>query len=429
MWAMVVKEFRELVRDHRTLAMLVIQPVILLLIFGYAANFSVDRVSVSVIGDKADVFVDELENYDTTNEDLEIVATDPQLTDGDAEQLLREQQADAVVVAHDTQDDSLLMERMQVYVDGSSLFPAQEAQGVFSRLAAEDVQNMIAEAQGDIDEAAAESEAFEEDLDRWSAELETYFEHTEDALVAGEQLPVPPDPIDEAEIPEIPELTDPELETDELVTVLFNPDLETSWVMIPGLIGLILAFIGMLITSIGLVREREAGTMEQLAVMPLKSSAIIFGKVIPYFLLAVIDMALITALGIWLFNVPFLGDIWFFSLTAIVFLFVVMGLGVLISSTSQTTGQAIQLAALIVIPQTLLSGLIFPLESMPVGIRWIGYMLPLTWFREIAEGIMLRGAGINLLWLPLIILAVMAVVAFTAAVVRMRKTLTGGDGR
>src|SRR5699024_8530094 len=107
--------------------------------------------------------------------------------------------------------------------------------------------------------------------------------------------------------------------------------------------------------------------------MPLKSTSVIFGKVTPYFLLALVNMALITLLGIWLFEVPFVGSGWLFSATSVIFLLVVMGLGVLISSTSQTTGQAIQLAALIVIPQTLLSGLIFPLESMPAGVRWIGY--------------------------------------------------------
>lgn len=118
-----------------------------------------------------------------------------------------------------------------------------------------------------------------------------------------------------------------------------------------------------------------------------------------------------------------------FSISALIFLLVVLGIGVLISSVSQSTGQAIQMAILFVVPQVLLSGLIFPLDAMPLGVRWIGYILPLTWFREIAQGVMLRGADLTSLWLPLTVLTVMAIVAFGAATARMRHTLTHGGAR
>jgi ABC transporter, permease protein len=221
----------------------------------------------------------------------------------------------------------------------------------------------------------------------------------------------------------------PKLDPDDLVTVLFNPELKTSWVMVPGLIGLILLFIGTVITSIGLVRERETGTLEQLAVMPLRPSSIILGKIVPYFMVAVVDMAVVTMLGVWLFGVPFNGSLWLFSLAALIFLFVVLGIGVFISSISQNTGQAIQMAILFMVPQVLLSGLIFPLTSMPLGVRWIGYALPLTWFREIAQGIMLRSVTLEGIWLPFVILAAMAVVVFGAATARMRYILTHGGAR
>lgn len=240
------------------------------------------------------------------------------------------------------------------------------------------------------------------------------------------EFPTPPAGLS---VPDLPEITAPSLNPDELVTVLFNPDLKTSWVMVPGLIGLILLFIGALISSIGLVREREAGTLEQLAVMPLRPSANILGKIIPYFLLALVDMAVVTILAVWLFGVPFAGSLWLFSLAAVVFLFVVLGIGVLISTVSQNTGQAIQLAILFVVPQVLLSGLIFPLDSMQPGVRWIGYILPLTWFRELSQGVMLRGAGIDSFWLPLVILGGMAVFAFGAATARTRFLLTHGGAR
>lgn len=384
MRAIIVKEFRELARDYRTLAMLVVLPILLLVIFGYAANFSVDRVTAIAVGPYAQELVDDLAGFDAA-EDLDIEEVDTALGAGDAEALLRDREADVVVLADSSDHDAPLSERMRVFLDGSSLFTAQSAQGMFVTIAAEDMQEQFASLGDSIAEAFATG--------------------------------TPPD------------LAEPSLDPDEFVTVLFNPDLKTSWVMVPGLIGLILLFIGALITSIGLVRERETGTLEQLAVMPLRPSAIIFGKVTPYFLLALIDMAVITALGWWLFAVPFAGSWLLFSLAGIIFLFVVLGIGVLISSVSRNTGQAIQLAILFVVPQVLLSGLIFPLDSMPIGVRWIGYILPLTWFREISQGVMVRGAGFDSLWLPIVILTVMAVVAFGTATWRMRRSLANGGAR
>jgi ABC-2 type transport system permease protein len=201
------------------------------------------------------------------------------------------------------------------------------------------------------------------------------------------------------------------------IQVLFNPDLTTSWVMIPAIIGLILTFIGTLITSIGMVREREAGTFEQLAVMLLKASSVILGKITPYFLLAALDMLLIALIGIWLFGVPFRGNVGIFALGAALFL---RGpRSALISTVAKTSGQAIQMAMMTLLPQILLSGMIFPLDAMAAGVRWIGYLLPLTYFTMISQGVMLRGSGWEALWLPIVVLAVMAVVLFAAAVVRL----------
>jgi len=126
--------------------------------------------------------------------------------------------------------------------------------------------------------------------------------------------------------------------------------------MVPAIIGLILTFIGTIVTSIGLVRERETGTLEQLAVMPIKPSTVILGKISPYFLVASIDMGIITGLGMLLFGVPFNGNAFVFTLGAALFLFVVLGLGVFISTVSQTAGQAIQTAFMFTLPQILLSG-------------------------------------------------------------------------
>ena len=332
MRAMVVKEFRELRRDRRTLGLLVVLPLLLLVIFGYAANFYVDSVDTAVVGPQARQVAAQLPPF------FHVTEVDPAATRSDAEELLRERKAGAAFVTGSVPP--------VVLVDGSNLFAAQSTVAVVNKAG---------------------------------------------GTVRSE--------------------------------VLFNPQLKTSWVMVPAIIGLILTFIGTIITSIGLVREREAGTLEQLAVMPIRPSQVILGKIAPYFLLASIDMIVVTVLGMVLFDVPFNGNVAVFALGAALFLFTVLGIGVFISTISQTVGQAIQTAFFFLLPQILLSGMIFPLDAMAAGVRWIGYLLPLTYFTMISQGVMLRGAPISSLWLPLTVLAVMAVVVFTGATLRFRRDL------
>jgi ABC-2 type transport system permease protein len=336
---MIVKEFRELVRDRRTLGLLIMMPLLLLVIFGYAANFYVSSVKTAVVGAQASQTAATLPPF------FDVTVMQPSGTQADAETLLRDNKVDVAFVAGPAPVPAL--------VDGSNLFAAQSAVAALNK--------------------------------------------------AGDKV---------------------------TTQVLYNPDLKTSWVMVPAIIGLILTFIGTIITSIGMVREREAGTLEQLAVMPIKPSRVILGKIAPYFVVASADMIIVTVLGIVLFDVPFNGNPLVFALGAAIFLFVTLGLGVFISTISQTAGQAIQTAFFFLLPQILLSGMIFPLEAMAAGVRWIGYLLPLTYFTMISQGVMLRGAPITSLWLPFGVLAVMAVVVFTGATLRFRRDLApGGPAR
>jgi ABC-2 type transport system permease protein len=213
------------------------------------------------------------------------------------------------------------------------------------------------------------------------------------------------------------------------VQILFNPHLKTSWIMIPGLTGLILLFIGTLITSLGIVRERQAGTIEQLAVMPFRPWDVIFGKIVPYLLLASLDLMVIVAVGMLLFGVPFAGNVAVFALGALLFLLVTLGMGVLISTVSQNQGQSIQLAIMFVVPQILLSGLIFPISSMALGVRWIAYVLPLSYFIDISRGVMLKNMPVTALWQWLVILTGMAVVVLGLAVLRFRRDLAPSTRR
>lgn len=354
MRAVFIKEFQELRRDRRTLGMLVVMPLLLLVIFGYAANFTVEDFTVTIVGAEADDVESFIDDNDDLSDHLTVVSSDADATKDDAVEALREDRSDLAIVA----DDPTALE---VLIDGSNLFAAQSAEVLFAQAQQQIAQN-----------------------------------------------------------PQAPTVT-----TD----ILFNPDLKTSWVMIPAIIGLILTFIGTIITSIGLVREREAGTLEQLAVMPLRAPGVILGKIMPYFLLAAFDMVVIAVLGILLFDVPFEGSVWIFILGSALFLFAVLGIGVLISSVSQTSGQAIQLAMMTLLPQILLSGMIFPLDAMAAGVRWIGYLLPLTYFTMISQGVMLRAAPLESLWLPLTVLAVMAVVIFGLAVVRLHASISPAKPR
>jgi ABC-2 type transport system permease protein len=160
---------------------------------------------------------------------------------------------------------------------------------------------------------------------------------------------------------------------------------------------------------------------------------VFLGKIVPYFAVAAADLAIVLAVGVALFGVPFRGSYAVFALGALLFLFVTLGIGVLISSVSENQGQAIQMSFMFTLPQVLLSGLIFPLTSIAAGVRWISYLLPLTYFNQISRGVMLRAEPIGPLWAPLLFLALLGLVAMTLAMLRFRSYLgpagsPGGDG-
>jgi ABC-2 type transport system permease protein len=163
--------------------------------------------------------------------------------------------------------------------------------------------------------------------------------------------------------------------------------------------------------------------------MPLRPTDVFGGKIIPYFVVAIADLVIVLTVGVVVFGVPFAGSPAVFALGALLFVFVTLGLGVLISSVSQTQGQAIQLAVMTLLPQVLLSGLIFPLSSIVAGVRWIAYLLPLTYFTEISRGVMLRAQPITTLWLPFLCLTLLGAVVATLATLRFRAFLAPGTGR
>ncbi|MFW6088121.1 MAG: ABC transporter permease [Gemmatimonadota bacterium] len=205
---------------------------------------------------------------------------------------------------------------------------------------------------------------------------------------------------------------------DTRVRIRFDPTLESRNLFVPGLIALVLTIVSALMTSIAITREKERGTMEVLLVSPLRPWQIIVGKVAPYLALAFANV--LTALGAaWLvFSVPFRGSVTLLLFESLLFIVVSLALGVFISTRAESQ-RAAMLAAIagLLLPSTLLSGMIFPISSMPGWLRPFTNVVPATWFIEIARGVMLRGVGLAYLWQETLILTLMAV-ALTVASVR-----------
>lgn len=201
------------------------------------------------------------------------------------------------------------------------------------------------------------------------------------------------------------------------IRVRFDPTLESRNLFVPGLIALVLTIVSALMTSIAITREKERGTMEVLLVSPLRPWQIIIGKVAPYLLLAFVNA--LTALGAaWLvFGVPFRGSLVLLLVESLLYILVSLALGVFVS-TRAASQRAAMLGAVagLLMPSTLLSGMIFPIHSMPGWLQPVTNIVPATWFIEIARGVMLKGVGLGQLWQETLILVLMAAVLTVASV-------------
>lgn len=208
------------------------------------------------------------------------------------------------------------------------------------------------------------------------------------------------------------------------IRALYNPEQKSSNYMIPGLIGMILMIITTLLTSAAVVRERERGTMEQLLVMPIRKWEFILGKISPFVVFGFIDVLLITAVGTLWFGVPLRGSVLLLFALAGLFIFTTLGLGLFVSTISRTQQQAMLTAFFILLPTMLLSGMIFPIESMPAFIQPLTYFIPLRYFLVIVRSIFLKGSGFIDLWFDIVMLATYGAVVFGLSVWRFQKKLT-----
>lgn len=215
----------------------------------------------------------------------------------------------------------------------------------------------------------------------------------------------------------------PQLPIEVRPKMLFNPDSRSANFMVPGLVAIILQIITTMLTAFSIVRERERGTLEQLLVTPVRPFGLMLGKLVPYGLIGILETCSVLAVMRLIFNVPINGSLVLLLFLSILFLIPALSIGLLISTKAQNQMQALQLAWLIMLPSVLLSGFMFPRDSMPVVMQVIGYVVPATHFMEIIRGIVLRGATLLDLLPEVITLAAMGLVLIVLSAFRFRKKL------
>ena len=206
------------------------------------------------------------------------------------------------------------------------------------------------------------------------------------------------------------------------VRVWFNPRLESRDFMIPGVVAMLLLMVTTNMAAMGIVREKELGTLEQLNVTPLKRWELILGKLLPYALVGMIDAALVIGVALLWFQIPLLGSVWLLFTLMVVFMLSTLGLGLFVSTISATQQQAMMTAIFFfLIPMIYLSGFMFPIENMPAAIQWMTYLIPLRYFLVILRSIFLKGVGLETLWPQVLALGAWGVAMLTLAIVRSTK--------
>lgn len=370
--AVIRKEFIQIVRDPRTLAIVLLMPPLQIVLLGYAVNSDVKHIRTVVVdGARDDASRSIIEAF-TITEYFDVVG----YLDGikEAYEVVDRGGAKVAFVIPPRFGADLRSGKVgviQVIIDGSDPNISQTA--LFAA-------NAIAQARG--------ADLLEESIDR---------------VGAGRQLRLP-------------------LEL--RPNVLYNPDMRSINFMIPGLIGMILQFQSLVLTAFAIVRERERGTLEQLIMTPIKPWELMLGKIMPYVLVAFWNVGLACAVGFLWFEVSFAGSLLLMLLLSVLFLIGSLGLGLLISTVSRTQTQAVQTAIFIILPTFLLTGLIFPLENLPRVLYLVSYALPLTYFLRILRGIALKGIGVEYLWNEILLLGVFGLVVFAISASRFRKRLT-----
>jgi ABC-2 type transport system permease protein len=205
--------------------------------------------------------------------------------------------------------------------------------------------------------------------------------------------------------------------------VWYNPDLNSAYFMIPGVIGMILSFITTILTATAIVRERERGTIEQLIVTPIRSWELVLGKLMPYVILAFVETFEIIIIGHVWFGVPVRGSLVLITITSGIFLMSSLGIGLLASTVANTQQEAMLTVMMYNLPSIFLSGFFFPIEAMPKVLQWVSYAIPLRYYLVVIRSLMLKGVSVEAIRREMLPLIIFGVVIMGAAALRFRKRL------
>jgi ABC-2 type transport system permease protein len=369
---MLIKEFIQVFRDKRTRAVLLGPPIIQMLIFGYAANYEIRHVPTVVL------------DLDHSQESRELVSrftsspyfdVQRQLTDSRQLEDLIEQGDATIGLEIDAGFAAKLRSGqtapLQVIVDATNSNTALIASGYISQIAL--------------------AFAHEYQMDR-------IYRIAPQLLEVMPSVQLAPRP-------------------------WYNPDLSSRWFFVPGIIGSLTLVLVVTLTAFAVVREREIGTLEQIMVTPIRPAEFILGKTLPFFLIGLFDVTLIAVVGSLWFQVPFRGHVAVLALGAVLFLFCMLGVGLLISTISATQQQAMVTSFFFIMPAITFSGFGFPISTMPHWMQMISYAIPLRYFLVVIRGTYLKGAGMDILWPQMAAMAGLGVALLTAAVLRFHKAL------
>jgi ABC-2 type transport system permease protein len=363
------KEVRQTIRDRRVMVLLIIAPLVQTVVFGFAVDFDVDRVPTVLV---------DLDRSDESRLQARRVLADQTLRHvGDvagvpeADQALDDGRAAAALIIPPGLARHLASQRpaqVQLLLDGSDPNRAMVASGAVSRYFGEVGERLIRE------------------------RLEA----------AGRPAP--------AQVVLVPR-------------VLYNPRLKTAPYVVPGIAGTLLVIVTTLVTAMGLSREREMGTMEQVLVTPIRPLWLLLGKLLPFLVIGIFDVLLLVAIGSWVFEVPLRGSLLVGAVGVLLYLFSTLGIGLLISTLSQNQQQAFLGGFIFMMPAILLSGVMTPIRGMPGWLQVITWFNPVRHFAEVMRGVLMRGAGFADLWFQLAFLAALGVGVMALAVSRFRTQL------
>ncbi|TGE38281.1 ABC transporter permease [Desulfosporosinus fructosivorans] len=369
--AVLKKEFLHILRDRASLIMAVAMPIAMLLIFGYAINTDVEHLP-TVVWDQAQT-VDSRELI-TSIRNTQYMDPDNYVQGyKEIEGYLDSGKARAAVIIppdFGKKIQGMKKASVQVLVDGSDPTVARAVMSAVQML------------------------GLNKSLQLQSERIVAL------GTASGQEMPL-------------------NLET----RVWYNPDMKSRVFNIPALIGLILQSVIAMLTSFSIVREKERGTMEQLVVTPIRPLELMLGKLLPYVVIGFVSMSLIMATGIFWFGVVPIGSVPLLFLLSTLFLVTILAIGLLISSIAKTQLQAMQMTFIMLLPSILLSGFIFPRETMPKFLHLLGGLLPLTYFLKIVRGIFLKGVGIQYLWQDTLVLCAFAVILLAIASKKFKKNL------